>query len=152
FFSGSAWRWFEEAGVWGLHLFSSKQMDLNWESPELRAEIVDMVRWWRERGVDGVRLDVISYISKQPGLPDGNSTIGDVTGFTGIEHYFHGPRLHEHLRQLRSEGFVDADCVAIGETPAIGLNMGKLMVGDDRGELDMIFNFDQLENPGKTRF
>jgi len=152
FFSGSAWRWFEEAGVWGLHLFSSKQMDLNWESPELRAEVMDMVRWWRERGVDGFRLDVINYISKQPGLPDGNTTIGDVTGFTGIEHYFHGPRLHEHLRQLRAEGFVDPDCVAIGETPAIGINMGKLMVGDDRGELDMIFNFDQLENPGKTRF
>ncbi len=152
FFSGSAWRWFPEAGLWGLHLFSSKQMDLNWENERMRAELVDMVRWWRDRGVDGFRLDVINYISKTPGLPEGNRVLGEATGFTGIEHYFHGPRLHEHLRQLRAEGFVDPDCVAIGETPAIGLQASMLMTGDDRGELDMVFNFDHLENPGKNRF
>ncbi|HTN59368.1 MAG TPA: alpha-glucosidase [Protaetiibacter sp.] len=152
FFSGSAWRWFEEAGAWALHLFSSKQMDLNWENAALRAEIVDMVRWWRERGVDGFRLDVINYISKTPGLPPGNPLIGRLIGFTGMEHYFHGPRLHEHLKQLRAEAFDDPDCVAIGETPGIGPQMGKLLVGDDRGELDMIFNFEHLENPGRTRF
>ncbi|HYP74012.1 MAG TPA: alpha-amylase family glycosyl hydrolase, partial [Microbacterium sp.] len=77
---------------------------------------------------------------------------GAATGFTGLEHYFHGPRLHEHLRHLRAEAFDDPECVAIGETPAIGAQMSKLMVGDDRGELDMVFNFDQLENPGKTRW
>ncbi|WP_224763625.1 alpha-glucosidase [Salinibacterium sp. ZJ70] len=152
FFSESAWRHFSDEGVWALHLFSSKQMDLNWDNPELRAEIMEMVRWWRDRGVDGFRLDVINYISKTPGLPDGNRVLGEVTGFTGIEHYFHGPRLHEHLRQLRAEAFVDPDCVAIGETPAIGLQASKLMTGDDRGELDMVFNFDHLENPGKNRF
>lgn len=152
FFSGSAWRWFPEAAQWGLHLFSSKQMDLNWNNPALRAEIVDMVRWWRDRGVDGFRLDVINYISKAPGLPPGNALIGQLIGFTGMEHYFHGPRLHEHLKQLRAEAFDDPDCVAIGETPGIGPRMGKLLVGDDRRELDMIFNFEHLENPGRTRF
>jgi len=152
FFSGSAWRWFPEAGLWGLHLFSSKQMDLNWENDRMRAELVDMVRWWRDRGVDGFRLDVINYISKTPGLPDGNRLIGDLIGWTGMEHYFHGPRLHHHLRQLRAEAFDDPDCVAIGETPGIGPQMGKLMVGDDRRELDMVFNFEHLENPGKDRF
>ena len=152
FFSGPAWRWFPDAGVWGLHLFSAKQMDLNWENAALRAEIVDMVRWWRARGVDGFRLDVINYISKTPSLPRGNALIGRLIGFTGMEHYFHGPRLHENLRQLRAEAFDDPDCVAIGETPGIGPQMGKLMVGDDRGELDMVFNFEHLENPGRTRF
>ncbi len=152
FFSGSAWRWFPDARVWALHLFSSKQMDLDWSSAAMRSEITDMVRWWRERGVDGFRLDVINLISKTPGLPDGNAAMGGATGFVGLEHYFHGPRLHEHLRQLRAEGFDDPDCVAIGETPAIGTQMSKLMVGDDRGELDMVFTFDHLENVGKTRF
>lgn len=160
FFSGPAWRWFPEARAWALHLFSPKQMDLDWQSPALRAEVRDIVRWWRARGVDGFRLDVINLISKTRGLPDGNDAIGAATGFTGLEHYFHGPRLHEHLRQLRDEAFGplrgessdDPDCVAIGETPAIGAQMSKLMVGDDRGELDMVFNFDQLENPGKTRW
>ncbi|MBN9225338.1 MULTISPECIES: alpha-glucosidase [unclassified Microbacterium] len=152
FFSGSAWRWFPEERVWVLHLFSGKQMDLDWSSPAMRADVIDMIRWWRQRGVDGFRLDVINLISKAPGLPDGAPAIGAATGFAGLEHYFHGPRLHEHLRQLRAEGFDDPDCVAIGETPAIGLEMSKLMVGDDRGELDMVFNFDQLENDGKTRW
>lgn len=152
FFSGSAWRWFPEADAWALHLFSAKQMDLNWESPALRDEVMDIVQWWRARGVDGFRLDVINLISKTHGLPDGNPAIGAAIGFTGLEHFFHGPRLHEYLRQLRARGFDDPDCVAIGEVPAIGAQMGKLMVGDDRGELDMIFNFDQLENPGKTRW
>lgn len=152
FFSGSAWRHFPEDDTWALHLFSGKQMDLDWDSAPMRAEIMQLVQWWRARGVDGFRLDVINLISKTPGLPDGNPTIGAATGFTGLEHYFHGPRLHERLRQLRAEGFDDPDCVAIGEVPAIGTQMSKLMVGDDRGELDMVFNFDQLENPGKTRW
>lgn len=152
FFSGSAWRHFADEQTWALHLFSPKQMDLDWQSPALRAEIVDLVRWWRARGVDGFRLDVINLISKTPGLPDGNPAMGAVTGFTGLEHYFHGPRLHEHLRQLRDEAFDDPDCVAIGETPAIGAQMARLMTGDDRGELDMVFTFDHLDLPGKTRF
>lgn len=152
FFSGSAWRWFDDEQLWGLHLFSSKQMDLNWQNPDMRAEVYDMVRWWRERGVDGFRLDVINLISKAPGLPQGNPTIGKLTEFTGLEHYFHGPHLHDYLRELRAEAMNDPDCVAIGETPALGVQAGKLLVGEDRGELDMVFNFDQLEAPGKTRF
>lgn len=152
FFSGSAWRWFPEAQAWALHLFSSRQMDLDWRSPAMRAEIVDMIRWWRERGVDGFRLDVINMISKAATLPDGDPLIGAATGFTGLEHYFLGPRLHEHLRQLRAEAFDDPDCVAIGETPAIGTQSAKLLTGADRGELDLVFTFDHLENAGRTRW
>jgi oligo-1,6-glucosidase len=152
FFSGSAWRWFRERGEWALHLFSSKQMDLNWAHPPLRAEIVDMVRWWLGKGVDGFRLDVVNYISKPVDLPDGDPFIGRLMGFTGVEHYFAGPRLHEHLRQLRAEAFDPYDAVSIGETPAVGAQLGKLLSAPGRGELDMIFSFDHLENPGRTRF
>ncbi|MCI8401838.1 MAG: alpha-glucosidase [Lachnospiraceae bacterium] len=152
FFSGTAWNYYEALGQWGLHLFSAKQMDLNWENPALRADICTMIRWWLEKGVDGFRLDVINYISKTPGLPQGNETIGRLMGFYGIEHYFYGPRLHEYLRQLRKEAFAPYDAFTVGETPGAGLEMGRLLTGDDRGELDMIFSFDHLENPGKNRF
>ena len=91
FFSGSAWRRFEEQGLWGLHLFSPKQMDLNWENPRLRERIIRMVNGWLGKGVDGFRLDVINYISKAPGLPPGNPLVGKLMGFTGVEHYFYGP-------------------------------------------------------------
>ena len=152
FFSGSAWNYYEEQDIWALHLFSKKQMDLNWENPDLRREISEMVRWWHEKGVDGFRLDVINYISKVQGLPEGHPTIGALMGYYGIEHYFYGPRLHEYLRNLRREAFAPYDAFSVGETPGIGMEMAKLLTAEDRGELDMIFSFDHLENPGKTRF
>ena len=152
FFSGPAWRHYPEQGLWALHLFSEKQLDLNWEHPPLRAEIVELVRWWLAKGVDGFRLDVINYISKPPGLPDGHPMIGELMQFTGVEHYFAGPRLHEHLRQLRAEAFEPFGAVSIGETPGVGVQLGKLLTGDYRGEVDMVFNFDHLETPGHVRF
>lgn len=152
FFSGSAWRYFEERGEWGLHLFSSKQMDLNWENPALRADIIDMIRWWLEKGVDGFRMDVINYISKTKGLPDGDEMVGRLMGYYGIEHYFYGPRLHEYLKEIREKAFAPFGAFSVGETPGIGMEMSRLVTGDDRGELDMVFSFDHLENPGHVRF
>ena len=73
FFSGPAWERDDATGEYYLHLFSRKQPDLNWENPEVRAAIYEMMRWWLDRGVDGFRMDVINLISKPPGLPDGNS-------------------------------------------------------------------------------
>lgn len=152
FFSGSAWNYYEEQDVWALHLFSKKQMDLNWESKELQADIIKMIKWWLEKGVDGFRMDVINYISKAPGLPEGDRTIGDLMGYCGIEHYFYGPELHSYLRQMKEKAFAPYDAFSVGEMPGVGMEMGKLLTGDDRGELDMFFSFDHLENPGKTRF
>lgn len=152
FFSGSAWRYFEEREEWGLHLFSKKQMDLNWENPALRAEILDMIKWWLEKGVDGFRMDVVNYISKTEGLPDGEEMIGQLMGYYGIEHYFYGPRLHEYLRELRQKAFEPYGAFSVGETPGVGMEMSRLLTGDDRGELDMVFSFDHLENPGHVRF
>ncbi|MDR2723553.1 MAG: alpha-glucosidase, partial [Cellulomonadaceae bacterium] len=159
FFSGPAWRWFPDGlnsagqpGVWALHLFSPKQMDLNWECAALRASVVDMVDWWLSKGVDGFRLDVINYISKQPGLPDGDATIGNLMGFTGVENYYYGPRLHEYLHQLKVEAFEPHGAFSVGETPGIGIEMAALLTAAPRRELDLIFNFDQLETPGHARF
>jgi len=152
FFSGPAWRYFAEQDVWALHLFTKKQMDLNWECPALRREIHDMVRWWLEKGVDGFRLDVINYISKTSGLPDGDPFIGALMGYTGIERYFYGPLLHQYLRELRAEAFAPYGAFSVGETPGVGVQMGRLLTDDGRGELDLIFSFDHLETPGHTRF
>ena len=152
FFSGSAWNYYEKQKFWALHLFSKKQIDLNWENKDLRQEISEMVQWWLAKGVDGFRLDVINYISKDDGLPDGNSLIGDLMGYYGIEHYFYGPRLHQYLNELKINAFMPYQAFSVGETPGIGLEMAKLLTGDYRNELDMIFSFDHLENPGHTRF
>ncbi len=152
FFGGSAWNYYKESDSWALHLFSKKQMDLNHDNPDVRQEIITMVRWWLEKGVDGFRLDVINYISKKNGLPDGNKLIGELMGFYGIEHYFYGPRLHEYLRQLKKEAFEPYDAFTVGETPGVGMSMGKLLTQSYRKELDMIFSFDHLETPGHVKF
>lgn len=152
FFGGSAWNYYKEQDVWALHLFSKKQMDLNWENPMLRNAIYDMVKWWLNKGVDGFRLDVINYISKQENLPDGNEFIGSLMGYTGIEHYFYGPKLHEYLRELHMESFEPYRAFSVGETPGVGQMMGRLITDTCRNELDLIFSFDHLETPGHTRF
>lgn len=150
--AGDAWKYFPENKEWALHLFSQKQMDLNWDNPKLRLEIISMVNWWLEKGVDGFRMDVINYISKTEGLPDGNESIGKLIGYTGIEHYFYGPHLHEYLRELQAESFHEFHAFSVGETPGIGMQMAKLLTDESRQELDMVFSFDHLETPGHTRF
>jgi len=152
FFSGPAWNYYPELGKWGLHLFSKKQMDLNWDNPEVRQEVVDMINWWLDKGVDGFRLDVINYISKEAGLPDGDQTIADLMGYRGVEKYYFGPHLHEYLHQLKAEAFEPHNAFTVGETPGVGIEMAKLLTAAPRRELDMIFSFDQLDTPGHTRF
>ncbi|MBP8639858.1 MAG: alpha-glucosidase [Oscillospiraceae bacterium] len=152
FFSGSAWNYVEQRKQFALHLFSKKQMDLNWDNPDVRADVGEMVRWWLEKGVDGFRMDVVNYISKREGLPDGDELIGSLIGYTGIEHYYYGPRLHEYLHELKEKSFALFNAFSVGETPGIGMEMSKLLTADYRGELDMVFSFDQLETPGHVRF
>ncbi len=152
YFSGSAWNYYEKNEEWGLHLFSKKQMDLNWDNEMLREEIKEMIRWWLSKGVDGFRLDVINYISKMDGLPDGNENIGKLLGYYGVEHYFYGPRLHQYLREMKKDAFEPFRAFTVGETPGVGIEMSKLLTADNRGELDMVFSFDHLETPGHLRF
>lgn len=152
FFSGSAWNYVEERKQYALHLFSKKQMDLNWENEELRKDIQDMISWWLNKGVDGFRMDVINYISKRSGLPNGNESIGQLMEYYGVEHYFYGPRLHEYLHELKDKVYKPYQAFSVGETPGIGMEMSKLLTADYRDELDMIFSFDHLETPGHTRF
>ena len=152
FFGGSAWNYVEERKQYALHLFSKKQMDLNWDNEAVRGEIHDMVSWWLEKGVDGFRMDVINYISKSSGLPEGNESIGKLMEYYGVEHYFYGPHLHEYLRELKEKAFLPYKAFSVGETPGTGMEMSKLLTGDYRNELDMVFSFDHLETPGHTRF
>ena len=151
-FSGSAWNYYPELDQWAMHIFSTKQMDLNWENPEMRKEIAEMVCWWLEKGVDGFRMDVINLISKAEGLPDGNALVGEFIGYGG-EYYFWGPHLHEYLHELNENSFKKfPDSFCVGETGGIGVEMAKYLVDDSREEIRETFLFDQLEPRGKQRW
>ncbi len=151
FFSGPAWNHYPTQDLWALHLFSSKQMDLNWDNHAVRDEVAKIAQFWVDRGVDGFRLDVINYISKREGLPDGNKLIGEVIGFRGIEHYFYGPHLHSYLLELQKRVFAPNNTFTVGETPGIGLQVGKQITAPHGPDLDLVFSFDHLETPGHTR-
>ncbi len=152
FFYESAWKYFEAQDISALHLFASEQFDLNWDNQQVRDEVVRIINFYADLGIDGYRLDVINYISKNPGLPEGNPWVGELIGFTGIEHYFYGPHLHDYLQEINERAFKPNQLFSIGETPGIGIETSKMLSADYRHELDLIFNFDHLENPGKVRF
>ena len=151
-FSGSAWRYYEDQGVWALHLFSKKQMDLNWHSDALREDLKTMINEWLDMGVDGFRLDVINFISKADGLPDGNDDIAQMMGYRGIEHYFYGPHLNDYLREIHDDCFAPHKAFSVGETPGAGMKIGQMLTSSRRHELDMIFTFDHLESPGHSKY
>ena len=100
---GSAWQFDRTTGEYYLHLFSRKQPDLNWENPQVRQAVYEMMRWWLDRGVDGFRMDVINLISKDPQLPDGVGRPAGAIFGDGFPHYANGPRMHEFLHEMHEK-------------------------------------------------
>jgi len=145
FFSGPAWTLDESTGQYYLHLFSRRQPDLNWEHPEVRREIHRMMRWWLDRGIDGFRMDVINFISKDPALPDGDP-VPDSPWSDGSRHFANGPRIHEFLAEMRREVFDgrDAELVTVGEMPGVTPEQARLYTDPARRELDMVFQFEHV--------
>ena len=89
-FNESVWEYDDTTNEYFMHVFSRKQPDLNWENTEMRAALYDMVRWWLDKGVDGFRIDAISHIRKQPGLPDmpnpkGLQTVPSAAGHMNVD-------------------------------------------------------------------
>jgi len=140
FFSGSAWTWDDATGEYYLHLFSAKQPDLNWENAAVRAEVYEVMRFWLDKGVDGFRMDVIAFISKDRSFPD------YPPGHRRAPEYYHagGPRLHEHLQEMRRAVLAPSDAVAVGEALGITLEQASALVDERRGELDMLIHFDAV--------
>ena len=141
FFGGSAWQLDEETGEYYLHLFSTKQPDLNWENPALRNEVYDMMNFWLDKGVDGFRMDVINCISKTPELP----SVGNERYAWGGEHFFNGPRIHDYLREMNSKVIADKGIMTVGEMPGVSVEQAKLYTDEKRNELNMVFQFEHMD-------
>jgi len=136
-FGGPAWSQTED-GSFYLHLFDKSQADLNWENPDVRRAIHDAMRFWLDKGVGGLRLDVVTVISKEPDLRD----VIDPRPAPLYRHIAGGPRLHEFLREMRREVFAHYDCVAIGEAPGVDPERASKLVDPADPMLDMIYHFD----------
>ena len=141
FFGGSAWEHDPVTDEYYLHLFTKKQPDLNWENPKVRQEIHDVVDYWFQKGVNGFRMDVISVISKPPGLPDSDTDIFDET----INRYYaNGPKIHDYLKEMNEKVLSRYDIMTVGEGPGIDLTNGINYVHEDRNELNMVFHFGHM--------
>ena len=141
-FSGPAWEYDKTTDMYYLHLFSKKQPDLNWENPVVRQEVYDMMNWWQEKGVDGFRMDVISLISKAPGLPDYEP---ESTGYAAYNAGANGPRVHEFLQEMREKALNNANTMTVGECAGVTLEEAKKYARSDGKELNMVFQFEHME-------
>jgi len=137
-FGGNAWRWHAESEQYYLHLFAPEQADLNWENPAVRAELKKVCEFWADRGVDGLRLDVINLISKDQDFPDDH--IGD-----GRRFYTDGPRVHEYLQEMSRDVFTPRNLMTVGEMSSTSLENCQQYASLDGSELSMTFNFHHLK-------
>lgn len=141
-FSGSAWQYDEATDMYYLHLFSKKQPDLNWDNPKVRREVFSMMDWWCQKGIDGFRMDVISLISKKPGLPEQELAPGALYGDPGCAN---GPHVHEYLQEMNREVLSRYDLMTVGECAGVTIEEAKKYASLDGRELNMVFQFEHVE-------
>lgn len=137
-FGGDAWQWSESAGQYYLHLFAPEQADLNWEHPPVREALKSVCHFWADKGVDGLRLDVINLVSKQQDFPD------DLQG-DGRRFYTDGPRIHEFLGEFGRDVFKPRGLMTVGEMSSTQLEHCQRYAALDGSELSMTFNFHHLK-------
>lgn len=139
-FEGGAWEYEKDIDEYYLHVFAKKQPDLNHDNPNVRREVKDILRFWLDLGVDGFREDVITFISKKEGLPNGFP----IPTACGIEHYMDGPHVHEYLREYR-EVTDQYDCFTVGEAPMMTPGNALKYIGGENRELDLMFHFQHMD-------
>ncbi len=136
-FGGNAWKYVDSLNKWYLHLFDVTQADLNWDNPEVRDELKDIIRFWKAKGVSGFRFDVINLISKPENLE--NDYEGD-----GRRFYTDGPRVHEFLKELVADTGI-ADMITVGEMSSTTIDNCIKYSNPSEKELSMVFSFHHLK-------
>ncbi|BFU61152.1 MULTISPECIES: alpha,alpha-phosphotrehalase [Rodentibacter] len=137
-FGGSAWKWSDKAQKYYLHLFAPEQADLNWKNPKLRAELYDICHFWAEKGVDGLRLDVVNLISKPEHFSD------DFEG-DGRRFYTDAPKIHQYLQELNQQALKPFGLMTVGEMSSTKLEHCQQYANLAGTELSMTFNFHHLK-------
>lgn len=144
-FGGNAWEYVEAFDEYYLHLFDKTQADLNWENPEVRDEIVDILKFWLDKGVYGFRFDVVNLISKPEYFEDDEE--GD-----GRRFYTDGRHVHEFLKEINKRTFgKDERIITVGEMSSTSLDNCVRYAGADSHELSMVFQFHHLKVDYKNK-
>ncbi|EER30295.1 alpha-glucosidase [Candida tropicalis MYA-3404] len=146
YFSGSAWEYDEPTGEYYLRLFAKGQPDLNWENEECRKAIYDSaIRFWLNRGVDGFRIDVAGFYSKEQSFTDAPITYVDQLHQPSKELTSNGPRIHEFHQEMNKEIWSKYDIMTVGEMCHWTKQEALKYVSASRNEMNMMFIFDVVE-------
>lgn len=150
-FTGSAWERIGDTDEFYLHLFCKEQADLNWENPAVRKEIIDILNFWLDKGVDGFRFDVFNMFSKVYPMQDDFAKDSFVKG---APYYIDGPRMHEFLKELNEKSLSLYDSYTVGESYHPSREAALEYVSEASHELDTIFSFGHLDsdNIGGKKF
>lgn len=143
-FNGSAWKYDAGSEQYFLHLFSERQPDLNWENPQVRAALYDMMRWWLDKGIDGFRIDAICHMKKQPGLTDMPNPQG-LRYVPSFERHLNYEGLLDYVDDLCGQVFNRYDIMTVGEMNGASAEQGEDWVGEQHGRLNMIFQFEHVK-------
>ncbi|KIL42499.1 oligo-1,6-glucosidase [Gordoniibacillus kamchatkensis] len=147
-FSGSVWEFDEQTGEYYLHLYSKKQPDLNWENPQVRNDIFNMMHFWLEKGIDGFRMDTITTISKVTSFPDA-PIVKENQYQPATQFYLNGPRLEQFLGEMKEKVFSQYDIMTVGETPGATPEEAIRYTNEENGFMDMLFQWEHIEaDPG----
>ncbi|MCC5801512.1 glycoside hydrolase family 13 protein [Rossellomorea vietnamensis] len=142
-FGGSAWQYDEETDQYFLHVFSTKQPDLNWENEEVREALYDTVNWWLDKGIDGFRIDAISHIKKRAGLPDMPNPKKEKY-VSSFDMHMNQKGIHTFLQEFKDRTYANYDVMSVGEANGVKADEAELWVGKENGKMDMIFQFEHL--------
>lgn len=141
-FTGSAWERIGDTDEFYLHLFCKEQADLNWENPKVREEIISILNFWLQKGVDGFRFDVFNMFSKVYPIRD---DFQKDTFQVGAQYYVDGPRMHEFLKELNEKALSLYDTYTVGESFHPSDEAAHEYVKEENDELDTIFYFNHLD-------
>lgn len=148
---GSAWEYDENTGEYYLHNYSKKMPDLNWDCPEMKEKMCEMMRWWLDMGVDGFRMDAINRLVKPAGLPDSPNPPTPPVGIYGyvVDRTMcaNRPGIHELLHELNEKVFGRYDIMVVGETGNVDAAIAIDYVKEEHEEIDMVFHFEIAKNP-----
>ncbi len=137
---GDAWAYDATTKAYYLHYFSRKQPDLNWENPKLRQEIYSMMRFWFDKGIDGFRMDVIPFISKDTTFPPIPAEYHD----DYPRFYANGPHLHEYLQEMNREVLSKYNVMSVAEGAGVTQADALQFVDPARRELNMLYHFEGM--------
>lgn len=152
-FNGSTWEFDESTKQYYFHLFSKKQPDLNWENPDVRQAVFDMMNWWFEKGIDGFRVDAITHIKKN--FEAGDLPIPDGKKFApAFDVDMNQPGIQEWLQEMKDKSLSRYDIMTVGEANGVTPNDAEEWVGEEKGKFNMIFQFELLGlwSTGDTKF